>query len=245
MNKKEKQLVFFAIFLLLGLLLSLQFRSILFANKQKASSAINVNLLQKRLEDELRLSKHYREEIERLQKAKEDFLRAPLEGNHYSENLEMMKRRLDAVELMAGLTEVKGAGIVIKLNDALEVREGPVEDYMVHDADIVKILNELRAAGAQAIDINGERIIATSGQVCTGPTIKINNNRYAVPYVIKAIGDAEAMIRYLNDSEIVLDLRRFNIRLEISTEKEIVIPRFNNQLEKLLSGLEVIENEVR
>jgi uncharacterized protein YlxW (UPF0749 family) len=243
MNKKEKQLIFFIIFLTLGFLLALQFRSILFANKQKASSAINVDLLQKKLDDELRTSKLYKEEIERLQKAKEDFLKAPVEGSYYSEELEMLRRQLDTVELMAGFKEVKGAGIVIKLNDALEAREGPVRDYMVHDADIVKILNELRDAGAQAIAINGERIISTSGQVCTGPTIKINNNRYAVPYEIKAIGDSETMIRNLDESEIVLDLRRYNIRLDISTEKEIVIPEFKNQLENLLSGLEVIEDE--
>ena len=61
--------------------------------------------------------------------------------------------------------------------------------YIIHDDDLLRVINELRAAGAEAIAINGERIVAMSEIRCAGPTLSVNNNRSAPPYEIKAIGN--------------------------------------------------------
>ncbi|HWQ51560.1 MAG TPA: DUF881 domain-containing protein, partial [Terriglobales bacterium] len=65
--------------------------------------------------------------------------------------------------------------------------------YIIHDTDILSVVNELRDAGAEAIAINGERLIATSEIRCAGSIVSVNNNRYAAPYVITAIGDPDAL----------------------------------------------------
>ena len=61
--------------------------------------------------------------------------------------------------------------------------------YIIHDEDLLRVLNELCAAGAEAISINDQRIVATTEVRCAGPTVSVNNVRSAPPYVIKAIGN--------------------------------------------------------
>ena len=68
-------------------------------------------------------------------------------------------------------------------NDALQI--------IVHDTDILEIVNVLRNAGAEAISINDQRIIATTPISCIGTVIKINDEKIGGPYVIRAIGNSD------------------------------------------------------
>ena len=76
-------------------------------------------------------------------------------------------------------------------------RENP--NYgIVHDYDILTLVNELRASGAEAIAVNGERLTAVSEIRCAGTLILVNWVRIAPPYEIKAIGDPEMLASGLN-----------------------------------------------
>jgi uncharacterized protein YlxW (UPF0749 family) len=153
------------------------------------------------------------------------------------------KIELDHLKLISDLTDVTGEGIIITLNDAEAPEEGDPSNYVIHDREVRRVLNELKVAGALAISINNERIIATSELICAGPTIKINNNRYAVPYVIKAVGDPDALYSALSESITVQDLLSMKKRVTITKEKEIQIPKFANDINGLISKLEVIDDE--
>ena len=99
----------------------------------------------------------------------------------------------------AGVTEVFGPGLEIVLDDSTKnqkVGENP-NLYIVHYEDLLRILNELRAAGAEAISVNEQRIGAMSELRCAGPTVSINNVRSAPPYIIKAVGDPKTMAKAL------------------------------------------------
>lgn len=92
---------------------------------------------------------------------------------------------------LLGLTEVKGQGIIITLDDNREVNSDEVLDinsYLVHDQDLIHIVHELFNAGADAISINGKRIVNTTSIFCDGNIIRINNEIVGVPIEIKAIG---------------------------------------------------------
>ena len=93
----------------------------------------------------------------------------------------------------AGYTNVTGEGVTVTLTDKPTPEGGNANIGIVHDQDVLKVVNELWAAGAKAIDINGERLIATSEIRCVGNTICVNRNVYASPFVITAIGDAETL----------------------------------------------------
>ncbi|MDK2868574.1 MAG: hypothetical protein PWP38_2889, partial [Clostridiales bacterium] len=104
----------------------------------------------------------------------------------------VLSDELENAQLISGLTDVVGPGVVIIVDDGtreLNVNESP-NNIMVHDLDIRAMVDDLRNAGAEAISINGQRVIFNKSNIqCTGPTIKINDQIYAPPYIITAIGD--------------------------------------------------------
>ena len=153
-----------------------------------------------------------------------------------------LARDWEKVRLTTGLVGVKGPGITIKLDDApARQPDTPLSWLIIHDQDIKVILNDLKKAGAQAIAVNGERVVPMSEQVCAGPTILINGNRHAVPYVIEAIGDPDALYVSISNSGRIAEMTEFNIRVEITKSKELKLSKFSGKLDKYISGLEVVK----
>ncbi|WP_422486535.1 DUF881 domain-containing protein [Gudongella sp. DL1XJH-153] len=95
----------------------------------------------------------------------------------------------------AGYTKLKGPGIEIIMYDNLGDYTGlNFNDYIIHDVDIMNIINDLRVAGAEAISINDQRIIATSEIKCGGPIIRVNGKSIGTPFVINVIGDPQMLM---------------------------------------------------
>ena len=104
---------------------------------------------------------------------------------------------------LAGLTPVQGPGVVVTLNDSKKplpskLPSGFAPPNLIHDTDINQVVNELKAAGAEAISVNDQRLVATSAVRTAGPTIFVNSTAQAPPYVIKAIGDSKTLAGALN-----------------------------------------------
>ncbi len=94
---------------------------------------------------------------------------------------ELIAKETEEAEMYAGYKDVKGEGIIITLED---------NDYRaIESYDIIVLINELKVAGAEAIEINGQRIIAYSEIVDVNGNILVNTSKISGPYVIKAIGD--------------------------------------------------------
>ncbi len=112
----------------------------------------------------------------------------------------------------AGLTEVTGPGVQVTLVDSkrtdIQPNDPMFQNNLIHDADVGLVINELKAAGAEAIAVNGQRIVATSSVRCVGPVIHVNSVPSAPPYIISAIGDADAMYGGMNTPNGVLDKLR-------------------------------------
>ena len=95
---------------------------------------------------------------------------------------ELLEKELKQTNILLGLTDVKGKGIEVTLMDN--------EDEDIEAYDLLELVNELRLAGAEAISINGERIVAMSEIVDINYSfIVVNGNRISSPYTVKAIGD--------------------------------------------------------
>ncbi|AGC67566.1 hypothetical protein Cst_c05440 [Thermoclostridium stercorarium subsp. stercorarium DSM 8532] len=233
--------VLFVVFLLFGMIITMQFRTILLAQQQSSSGQTSVQTLSYELEQAKSEGIKLLEELQRLEKEKNEIIRQlSNDGNPIINELLNRKNELMVIN---GLTDVKGSGIVITLNDAPARGEIDPSQLIIHDMDIVQILNVLRAAGAQAISINDERIIATSKHFCVGPTILINNKRYPVPYVIKAIGDPNGLYNAVEQSEAVVIMKIYNIQVDVRKENEILIPGYKiyGSIDDMISGLEVVE----
>lgn len=238
--KKGSWIVNFLLFMILGIAIALQFRSTMYSKKEKTASNLNTERLITQIEQEKKTQEILKQQIEENTKKKEEYLRSYIEINDNSK-LKDVWDKLNYAKLVAGLTDVQGPGITIRLDDAAVRKSDDPSLLIIHDADIRIILNELKKAGAQAISINGERILATSEQLCAGPTIRINKEVYSVPYIIEAIGDPEALYYALMMSERVILMRKNGIRVTANRSNNVKIKKYRKDPTNLISELEVIE----
>ena len=106
------------------------------------------------------------------------------------ETAKLLETELAQLNMILGKTDVEGEGIeiVIQDNEGAELSEGATVKAITEE-DLLKILQELWGAGAEAISINGKRIIAMSDVVSLQYFLKVNGDRILSPYVIKAIGN--------------------------------------------------------
>ena len=140
-----------------------------------------------------------------------------------------MKEQINSLSLMAGTTDLKGEGVVITLNDGASVTNADTRsDTLVHDSDLLTVVNELKAAGAEAISVNGQRIIATSAIRCVGPVIQVNYQKVAAPFEIKAIGNAQYLESAMTIKNGVVDmLKEYGVEVTISRQNKIQIPKYD------------------
>jgi len=138
-----------------------------------------------------------------------------------------MKSDLERANVLAGMADVRGEGVVITLKDSTDT-EMSAEAGLVHDTDLTAVVTELKAAGAEAISINGQRIIATTAIRCVGPTIQVNSVKVASPFYIKAIGNSKYLESALNIKSGVVDsLKAYGIQVEIETNNSITIDKYD------------------
>ena len=141
-------------------------------------------------------------------------------------------KKLIEYRLFAGLTQVTGPGVQVTLLDSSRrnaIANDPLSlASLIHDSDIVLVVNELKAAGAEAVAVNGERVIGISSIRCVGPVVHVNNVPSAPPYVIQAIGDPNALYGGINLLNGVLDkLRQFDINMaKVEKKSSLLLPAF-------------------
>lgn len=111
---------------------------------------------------------------------------------------------LEATAVAAGRRAVAGPGVVVRLWDAEPVRNLPSwvtnDDLVVHQQDLEAVINALWAGGAEAMTLQGERVIATSAFRCVGNVLRLHGRIYSPPYEVRAIGDPEELLEGLEDS---------------------------------------------
>lgn len=158
-------------------------------------------------------------------------LRDELDAVTTQAGLKPLKEKLVQYRIEAGLIPVTGPGVEVSLNDsntALQPGQNP-NLYVLHDEDVLRVLNELRAAGAEVMAINGERLLSTSEVRCIGPTILVNKvRRVAAPFVITAIGEPDTMISALKMRGGVVDtLQQFwGIQVSVKRLNQVTIPAY-------------------
>lgn len=165
-------------FLILTTVIFVQFKTI---NQTDITSIENMR--EDELKDEISNFKQKATEVERQIKETE------LKIAEYEETIatgkeasELLQKEIEQQNNLLGKNDVKGAGVVITLTDTRAQK--------ITSEDLRLLLNELKTAGAEAISINGQRIIYSSYIVDIGGTyISVNGERIVSPYEVKAIGN--------------------------------------------------------
>ena len=134
------------------------------------------------------------------------------------------QKKLAKIAKFLADTEVSGKGIILKVSDNnSEFAAVQDSNNIVHNTDLLKIVNFLWGQGASAISINDERIVPNSHISCIGPTILVNKKRISSPFVIKAVGEKIDKSAFEN-ATIVLSLKLRGIEMEFVQNDEVLIP---------------------
>lgn len=167
--------------------------------------------------------------------ARVDALRRELDALTNQPRLKYVTRSLTTARIEAGVDAVTGPGIQVTLNDStlpLAAGQNP-NSYLLHDSDVLRVLNEIKAAGGEALAVNGHRLVAGSEIRCIGPAILINKTiRATPPYVITAIGNPDTLAASLNMRGGVADyLRYWGIEVTVQKMNQVTIPAYDGSLE--------------
>lgn len=147
----------------------------------------------------------------------------------YQEALAALEGELAKARLAAGLTAVTGPGVEIILDNPETAGQTgqPVSLYVIRDEDLLRVVNELRAAGAEAISLNGQRIVATTEIRFAAPLINVNLTRVVPPYHVLAVGKPEHLHSALAIPGGVVDyLKNLGVRVEIQDRDKLTLPAY-------------------
>jgi uncharacterized protein YlxW (UPF0749 family) len=209
---KQGQAAIALVCVVLGIMLAVQFRT---------TQDIRATIPFQRVED---LSK----QLSQTEKERDALLNEVHELRKTT-GAEAASREIQAVKMGAGVTPLQGPGVVITIDDSKRPSK-PGENpnlYLIHDDDILKVINELKAAGAEAISINEQRLIASSEIRCAGPTLSVNNTRYSPPYEIRAIGDPQTLENALRMRGGVIETLQFwGIQVNLKKQDSVKIPGY-------------------
>jgi|SRR5208283_3337913 len=162
--------------------------------------------------------------------AQRDELASKIDATHGRSSdaaLAAMLRRSAELASEADMNPVHGPGLVVTLEDAQRdangrfPRDASPDDLVVHQQDIQAVLNALWSAGAEAIQMQDQRIITTSVPRCVGNTLLLNGRTYSPPYTITAIGNAAAMQAALAAAPLVTLYKQYVVRFGLGYHEEV------------------------
>lgn len=154
------------------------------------------------------------------EKADEDFL------------LKGIVSDLEKYKLASGTIDVIGSGVVVTVEDPLPP-DGFADNYMdsviMYNYEfLLSLINRMKDAGAEAISINGQRIIATTEISLAGDNVNINATPTAPPYVIKAIGNPDTIEATLTIRfGVVEQMKNYGLRVDIKKKSDVEVPRYS------------------
>jgi uncharacterized protein YlxW (UPF0749 family) len=138
----------------------------------------------------------------------------------------------------AGLDPVVGPAVTVTLTDAPSsvAANGIDPDLLVvHQQDIQAVVNALWSGGAEAMTIQGQRVISTTGVKCVGNTVVLHGVPYAPPYIISAIGDPARLNTALDRSEAVQIYQQyvaaFRLGYQVRQDPRVHFPGYDGSLD--------------
>ncbi len=154
-----------------------------------------------------------------------------------------LQRRVAELRGAAGFEPVKGPAVTVVLSDApkdeidraVESGEVTADELVVHQQDIQAVVNAMWAGGAEAMTLQGQRVISTTGIKCVGNTVVLHGVPYAPPYEITAIGDIDALRTSLASSDYIDGYKTYveahNLGYEVTESDEVSMPAYEGSTE--------------
>lgn len=219
MKNLKKNLAFMFICIILGIAVSVQFRSVSRNNEFSKLEYATISELKDQVINQNKKINDLNSRNNEISSQLKEY-----ESNYASRDtvISNLKKDTEQAEMLAGLVDVKGKGIVIKLtNDGLET---------VAADSILAVLNELRVGDAQAISINDQRIVATTEVTDASGYIIVNTRQMLPPITIKAIANPDQIEHSIKMIGGLMEQlsKYYYVNAEFSKDNSITIPKVEN-----------------
>ncbi len=200
---------------------------------KSTNSAVSNNYEENNLRAEvLKYKERYENRNKELEKVEKKLEKERESSTKNNSELEQKEEKIKIGNKIIGLTEVTGPGVIVTLSDSKKDISTALDPnlLLVHDLDVLSVINELKNAGAEAISINDERLVPTSGITCAGNIIEINGEKVGAPFEIKAIGLPEQLAALSRPGGYLETLRNYSIGVELKKSNNIIIPKFSGAI---------------
>lgn len=201
---------------------------------ENSNYAVSQNYQENNLRSEvLKYKEKYDNRYNDLERVQQELENERKKSTQNDSELEKKEEQIKVANKIIGISEVNGPGVTINLTDSKKDATNVLDpsSLLVHDADVLAIINELKNAGAEAICINDQRIVPTSGIICGGNIIQINGEKVGAPFVIKAIGLPEQLMGALTRQNGYIDiLKKASVEVDLKKTNSINIPKYSGVL---------------
>ena len=218
MKRFGKALVFGILCLILTFAITVQLRVSSLSESESSQTKITDKLKDEifRLNDEnVKLAEKFQNTTSELDDARNQ---AAQNDSSSKDTSELIKK----YTIVSGKTDVTGQGIIIKYKPS----DNEAKADMVKD--LRDIVNEIKNAGAEAIEINNQRIVGTTAIEMVKNKIEINDTEVSENFIIKAIGDSNLMYSGLiRPGGTIENIRESGVGIEINSENTIKINKYN------------------
>ena len=200
---------------------------------KNSNSTVSQNYEENNLRAEvLRYKERYANKYKELEEAEKELEEARQASTQNNEDLEKKEEEITRGNKVIGLSEVTGPGVIVTLSDSKKDSSSVLNPstLLVHDVDVLSVINELKNAGAEAISINDQRLIPTTSISCGGNIIDINGEKVGAPFEIKAIGLPEQLAALSRQGGYLEILQEASVGVELKKSNNITIPRYTGTI---------------
>lgn len=224
LNKKMISIVLGIMCFALTLGICVQIRTV-----EDTNSKVSNNYQENNLRAEvLKYKEKYDNKYNELEKAEKELEEKREDSTKNDSALADKEEQIKNGNKIIGLAEVTGPGVIVTLSDSKKDANSVLNPstLLVHDVDILGVVNELKNAGAEAISINEHRIVPTTGITCRGNIIDINGEKVGAPFEIKAIGLPEQLAGLSRPGGYLELLKNASVGAELKKSNNITIPKY-------------------
>ncbi len=225
MNKKQVSIALAIICFLLSMGIAMQVKSV-----TNAGTVVARTQAENALRDSvLKWKENYDQAVKKLSYKEAELEKIRAQAVNNDDSSKELNKTLEDNNKILGLTELNGKGVIIQAKDADSSKvKGFSSQYIVHDGDLVNLVNALRNAGAEAISINGERIINTTAITCSGNIVLINGEKVGSPFIINAIGNPESLYGSMIIPDGYYDrMKKEGVDMKIDKASNVSVPKYD------------------
>lgn len=228
-SNRQSKLVLSIASIIIGLLVTTQIDFKIAVSDKENSKSIESYIYDiEKTQDDL-------DKLTRLANEKEKKLKLLMDNNNKDSNfIDLLIEDIESNKIYSGFSDMIGVGIEIVMYDNMDsdIIGSDVNDDIIHDIDILNILNDLKVAGAEVISVNDQRVLSSTEIKCGGPIIKINGRSLGIPFVIRAIGNQEQLMASVSAPGTYGDILKnvYNLRFDPVLKDDIIIPSYDGVL---------------